>query len=104
SGVMLLTTVLISIVMWKFWNWHPVAVGLTMSPFVLIDVGFFIANMGKFTDGGWVPATVAVAIAGLMAVWIAGRRRLTEKTRRDEVPLQFLIDRLTTKRPTIVPG
>jgi KUP system potassium uptake protein len=104
SGVMLLTTVLISIVMWKFWRWHPVAVGLTISPFVLVDIGFFVANMGKFTDGGWVPVTVAVVVAGLMAVWIAGRRRVAEKTRRDEVPLQFLVDTLTAKRPTIVPG
>ncbi len=35
---------------------------------------------------------------------MAGRRRLSEKTRRDEVPLQFLVDNLSKKKPTLVPG
>jgi KUP system potassium uptake protein len=104
SAVMLLTTILISMVMWKCWKWHPGAVAATMTPFLLIDAGFFVANSWKFMDGGWVPATFALGMAGLMFVWIAGRRRLSEKTRRDEVPLQFLVDNLTRKRPTIVPG
>ena len=105
SGVMLLTAVFISIVMWRQWHWHPVAVGLTMAPFVALDIGFFVANIGKFHDGGWFPATVAVVLTGLMVIWIAGRRRLLEKTRRDEVPLQMLVDNLTSsRRPTIVPG
>jgi KUP system potassium uptake protein len=104
SAVMLLTAILISMVMWKSWKWHAAVVAATMAPFILIDAGFFIANSWKFTDGGWVPATFAVALAGLMFVWIAGRKRLSEKTRRDEVPLQFLVDNLTKKRPTIVPG
>jgi KUP system potassium uptake protein len=101
---MLLTTILISLVMWKFWKWHPIAVAATMAPFIVIDGVFFGANSLKFTDGGWVPATFAVVMAGLMFVWIAGRKRLAEKTRRDEVPLAFLVENLAKKRPTIVPG
>ena len=104
AGVMLLTTVLISMVMWRSWKWRPLAVGAAMAPFIVIDLGFFIANAGKFGDGGWVPATFATVLAGVMFVWIAGRHRLSEKTRRDEVPLQFLVDNLTKKRPTVVPG
>jgi len=104
SGVMLLTAVLISIVMWRVWKWHPLAVALTMAPFIVIDVGFFSANAGKFVDGGWVPAGVAIVLAALMGIWIAGRRQLADRTRRDEVPLQFLVDQLMRKRPTIVPG
>jgi KUP system potassium uptake protein len=104
SGVMLLTTILISIVIWRGWKWHPAAVAAAMTPFILIDAGFFVANAGKFADGGWVPALFATALTALMFVWIAGRRRLSEKTRRDEVPLQFLVDNLTKKRPVIVPG
>jgi KUP system potassium uptake protein len=75
-----------------------------MTPFLIMDVGFFTANAGKFMDGGWVPALVAITVAAIMLIWMAGRRRLMEKTRRDEVPLQFLVDNLTKKRPTIVPG
>ena len=39
-----------------------------------------------------------------MATWIAGRKRLSDKTRRDEVPLEFLVENLAKKKPTIVPG
>jgi KUP system potassium uptake protein len=35
---------------------------------------------------------------------MTGRKRLSEKTRRDEVPLEFLVQNLTKKKPTIVPG
>ena len=50
------------------------------------------------------PVTVALLIAGVVGVWIVGRNRLSEKTRRDEVPLQFLADNLQKKKPTIVSG
>ena len=40
----------------------------------------------------------------MLAIWIWGRRRLGEKTRRDEVPLEFLVENLAKKKPTIVPG
>jgi KUP system potassium uptake protein len=104
SGDMLVTGILISIVMWRVWKWHPLAVVATMTPFMILDLSFVIANSTKFMEGGWVPVTVAVSIAVLMFVWMVGRRRLIEKTRRDEVPLEFLVQNLTKKRPTIVPG
>ncbi len=39
-----------------------------------------------------------------MVIWMAGRKRLADKTRRDEVPLEFLVENLSKKKPTIVPG
>jgi len=104
SGVMLVTVALLGVVMWRVWHWPPVATILVMTPFLLIDLGFFAANVSKLFQGGWVPAVVAAVVAGLMTIWMAGRRRLSEKTRRDEVPLQFLVDNLAKKRPTTVPG
>jgi len=104
SGVMLVTTILLGVVMRRVWKWHLVPTILVMIPFLGIDAGFFVANVLKIFQGGWVPAAVAFVLAGLMAVWMAGRRRLSEKTRRDEVPLQFLADNLAKKKPTIVPG
>jgi KUP system potassium uptake protein len=104
SGVMLVTVVLLGVVMWKVWKWHPVATLMVIVPFFLIDLGFFIANSAKLFQGGWVPAVVAVVLVTLMGIWMAGRRRLADKTRRDEVPLQFLVENLAKKKPTIVPG
>jgi KUP system potassium uptake protein len=104
TGEMLVTAILLFIVMWRLWKWHVWAAILVIVPLLIIDIGFFIANAAKFAQGGWVPAVVAIVIASTMAIWIAGRRRLAEKTRRDEVPLEFLVENLSKKKPTIVPG
>lgn len=104
SGVMLLTTLFIAVVARRVWRWHWAAVAALATPFLLLDGGFFLANTSKFADGGWFPATVAVVLAGIMGVWVVGRRRLTRKTRRDEIPLEDLVDSLATRLPTIVPG
>lgn len=104
SGVMIVTVALLGVVMWKVWKWHPLAITVTIVPFLLIDIGFFTANITKFAQGGWVPVLTAVIVAGIMVVWMAGRRRLAANTRRDEVPLQFLVENLAKKKPTIVPG
>jgi KUP system potassium uptake protein len=104
TGEMLVTAILLFIVMWRLWKWHVWAAMLVIVPLLIIDTGFFIANAAKFPQGGWVPAVVAVVIASTMTIWIAGRRRLAEKTRRDEVPLEFLVENLSKKKPMIVPG
>jgi KUP system potassium uptake protein len=104
SGVMLMTATFLALVMWRQWHWHPLAVAIVMTPFLIVDVSFFISNLVKIEEGGWVPVLVAAAAAGIMTVWIQGRKRISEKTRRDEVPLQFLVDNLSKKKPTIVPG
>jgi KUP system potassium uptake protein len=104
SGVMIVTLALLVVVMARNWRWNPLAVSTFAVVFVIIDGGFFAANAAKLFQGGWVPAAVAVVVAIVMWSWMAGRRRLSDKTRRDEVPLQFLVDNLSKKKPTVVPG
>lgn len=104
SGVMIVTLALLVVVMWRNWKWHPLVVLAFGIVFAVIDGGFFAANAAKLFQGGWVPAVVALGVATIMWSWMAGRRRLAEKTRRDEVPLQFLVDNLSKKKPTLVPG
>jgi KUP system potassium uptake protein len=104
SGVMIVTLSLLIVVMWRNWKWPPVAVGIFAVLFAIIDGAFFASNAAKLFQGGWVPAVVAIAVALLMWSWMAGRMRLSEKTRRDEVPLEFLVNNLAKKKPTTVPG
>ena len=104
SGVMLGTASLISLVMWRRWHFPLPATILIMTPFLIVDICFFVSNLFKIADGGWVPVLVGAAAALIMTVWIQGRKRLSEKTRRDEVPLEFLVENLAKKKPTIVPG
>lgn len=104
TGEMLVTAGLLFIVMWRIWNWSLAAALAVVVPLGLIDLGFFVANSVKFTQGGWVPTVVAVVLVTVMITWMGGRRRLAEKTRKDEVPLQFLVDNLSKKKPMTVPG
>jgi KUP system potassium uptake protein len=104
TGEMLVTLGLLSIVMYRLWHWQPWLIALVIVPLAVIEVVFFSSNAVKFLAGGWVPVTVAIAIMLVMVVWVMGRNRLSEKTRRDEVPLQFLVENLAKKKPTIVPG
>ncbi len=104
TGEMLVTAILLFIVMWRLWKWSVYLAAVVIAPLLVIDTGFFVANVAKFAQGGWVPAVVATLLASLMTIWIVGRRRLAEKTRRDEVPLEFLVENLSKKKPTIVPG
>ena len=104
SGVMTVTLSLLVVVMWRNWKWHPLVVVAFGVVYLVIDGGFFVANAAKLFQGGWVPAAVALLVAVLMWSWMVGRRHLAAKTRRDEVPLQFLVDNLARKKPTIVPG
>lgn len=104
TGEMLVTAILLFIVMRGIWGWKMVSALAVVIPLGLIDLGFFIANLAKFTQGGWVPAVVATFLVFIMATWMAGRRRLAEKTRKDEVPLEFLVENLSKKKPTTVPG
>ena len=55
SGTMVATTALAFFVVWKLWHWPLWAALALVCAFLSIDVGFFIANLYKVLDGGWVP-------------------------------------------------
>ena len=104
TGEMLMTTVLLFVVMrWK-WAWKLGAAVALAVVFGIIDSGFFIANVVKFWDGGWVSISIACVMILIMWTWIAGSRLLFDKTRKNEVPLEFLAGNLAKKQPQLVPG
>jgi len=104
TGEMIVTLGLLVGVMSRIWHWQPWMIAAVVLPIGIIEVIFFSSNAAKFFQGGWVPVMVALSIAATIVIWIWGRRRLTEKTRRDEVPLEFLVENLAKKKPMIVPG
>src|SRR5690606_22843016 len=58
----------------------------------------------KVFDGGWASLAVAFTMVAIMATWMRGSRHLFEKTRKNEIPLDFLTGQLAKKPPQIVPG
>lgn len=42
--------------------------------FATIELSFFVANLGKFTHGGWVSFLISLVIIGVMWLWFKGRK------------------------------
>ena len=104
TGNMLMTTVLLFFVMTRIWKWRLGAAIALTALFGIIDVGFFASNIVKVFDGGWASLAVAGAVVTVMWTWVRGSRYLFDKTRRNEIPLDFLADNLAKKPPILVPG
>jgi KUP system potassium uptake protein len=104
TGNMLITTLLLFVVMLRIWKWPLAVAAAATAVFVIIDIGFFVSNIVKVFDGGWASILVAVTIVLMMATWVLGSRALFDKTRKNEVPLDFFIEQLAKKPPTLVPG
>jgi KUP system potassium uptake protein len=91
STTMLLTTFLLYRAMHRVWKWPTLAVLPLTALFLSVDVGFFVANMAKLLDGGWIPLALGLAIFFVMITWRSGVRLLWAKTKARGVPLaQFL--------------
>ncbi len=104
TGEMLVTTILLFVVMRHRWKWKLAgAIALTIV-FATVDTGFFLANAVKVVDGGWVSICVASMMGIIMWTWVRGSKFLFDKTRKNEIPLDFLADNLAKKPPMVVPG
>jgi KUP system potassium uptake protein len=104
TGTMVVTAMMAFVVIWKVWNWSPVAAAALMAPFLFVDLTFLTANMLKFFEGGWMPLALGGAVMVVMYTWRRGTRLLFEKTRRSETPLDSLVAILEKKPPVRVPG
>ncbi|MGA9849782.1 MAG: potassium transporter Kup [Roseiarcus sp.] len=104
SGTMVTTTALAFFVVWKLWRWPLWAALALVCGFLSIDVGFFIANLYKVLDGGWVPLMLGGAMFILMWTWSRGSAILHIKTHRDSIPMPDLIKMLEKSKPVRVRG
>jgi len=77
STTMVITTLLAFLVMRHLWKWSRFATVSLIAFFLIIDFSFFIANIIKIHDGGWVPLVVAGIIYFLMTTWYRGKRMMS---------------------------
>ena len=72
SATMLLTTGLLFIAMREIWGWSLVRSLVIAGVFLCIDTSFFLANVVKVADGGYVPLLLAILVYGVMLIWHRG--------------------------------
>src|SRR4029077_10185909 len=104
TGTMVVTAMMGFVVIWKVWQWTPLAAAALIAPFILVDATFLSANLLKVVEGGWVPLAFGTVMMVIMYTWRRGSRLLFEKTRRLETPLDTLVAMLEKKPPQQVPG
>jgi len=104
STTMLLTTCLLFTAMLKVWRWPAVVSILIAGVFLVVDLGFFSANLLKIADGGWLPLTIGAGVFLVMAVWRSGIEAVRASlTRGAKTPETFLADLAAGHIPR-VPG
>ncbi len=104
AGTMVVDATLGIIVLRCCWHWRLPTALATLGPFVLIATLFLSANSLKIPSGGWLPILFGGALVLTMLTWRRGTAILAEKTRRIEVSLKDLVQRLDSKPPHRVPG
>ncbi|MPZ53668.1 MAG: potassium transporter Kup [Acidimicrobiia bacterium] len=104
TATMVITSVLFSVVLRERWRWSPALSVAVTGFFLVIDLGFFGANMVKIPDGGWFPLVVAAGVFLLFTTWKSGRRILGERIREAAPSLQNFLEGIRESHPTRVPS
>ena len=104
STTMLMTTVLAAVVMTRVWHWNAALVASIISVFIVVDVGFFAANLIKILEGGWFPLLVGSICFLLLITWYQGRKLLRERAISNGIEVDDFMKSLFQHPPYRVEG
>jgi len=104
TGTFVATSILAGLVFRRSFGWSVPLVLAVFMPLLLLDLAFFISNVLKIPDGGWVPLVLGGAMFTMMLTWRRGRDLLFARFRQDSLPLKSFLARLPQSRTTRVPG
>jgi KUP system potassium uptake protein len=93
STTMLLTTFLLYRAMRDLWKWSRAVAMPVIAIFIVVDTGFFLANLMKIADGGWLPLTFGALLFVLMTTWRAGTAAIQATFKQaPDIAQRFLSD------------
>ncbi|MBV8926342.1 MAG: potassium transporter Kup [Bradyrhizobium sp.] len=104
SLTMLMTSALLFIAMREIWGWSLIAAGGVAAFFLVVDSAFFLANLTKVAEGGYVPLVLAVSVYGLMWIWHRGAAAVFDRLRETLIPIPEFLARIKQKNVPRVPG
>jgi KUP system potassium uptake protein len=104
TGAMFVDTLLAYFVVRRMWKWNMTQTALLLVPLAFVDLIFIGSNMLKIPEGAWLPLVMGAVLVVIMWTWTRGAQILTEKTRRDSVPLADLVQILAARPPHRVSG
>jgi KUP system potassium uptake protein len=92
TGTLAIDTILFFVVVRALWHrplWMAVAGCVA---FLVVDLGFFSANLPKVVHGGWFPLAIAAIVYTLLSTWQRGREIVTERRLKAEGPLRDFVE------------
>ena len=101
---MVFTSILFAFVARARFGWAPWKVGLLIAGFLVVDVGFWGANLVKIPNGGWFPLVIAGAFFIAMTTWKTGRQILADRLQGRTLPIKLFLADLEGSRYTRVAG
>jgi KUP system potassium uptake protein len=104
SATMLLTTVLLFTALRELWKWNSIKSGIVAGVFLLIDASFFLSNLTKFTNGGYIPITFAIFIYLMMYIWHKGYQSLLAKQMEKGMDVVAFLKKIHEKGLVRVPA
>ncbi|MFO0429740.1 MAG: potassium transporter Kup [Hyphomonadaceae bacterium] len=104
TGAMFMDTLLAVPVVTRLWKWNGFQAALLLVPIAALDIVFLGSQILKIPHGAWFPLVLGAVIVVVMWSWQEGSQILSEKTRRDSIPLRDLLKTLMAHPPHRVPG
>jgi KUP system potassium uptake protein len=104
SATMLMTSALLFIAMREIWGWSMLAAGSVAACFLVVDSAFFLANLTKIAEGGYVPLLLAISVYGVMWIWHRGAAAISMRMHEALIPVADFMARLAAKNVPRVPG
>jgi KUP system potassium uptake protein len=104
SLTMLMTSALLFIAMREIWHWSLLAAGAVAALFLTIDSAFFLANLSKIAEGGYVPLLLAIGVYAIMWIWHRGVGALSARMHETLIPVPKFMADVAAKQIPRVPG
>lgn len=101
---MVFTTLLFGVVIYTRWGWNWLLASVMIALFLVVDLGFWVANLPKIPAGGWFPIVVALAMFTLMTTWKRGRKILAGHMRDGLMPVESFVASIAENPPLRVTG
>jgi KUP system potassium uptake protein len=104
SLTMLMTSALLFIAMREIWGWSLLAAGAVAACFLVVDSAFFLANLTKIAEGGYVPLILAITVYGIMWIWHRGAVATWMRMHEELIPVPEFLAGLAKNNVPRVPG
>jgi len=104
SATMLMTSALLFIAMREIWKWSTAASAAVAGAFLIVDSAFFLSNIVKIAQGGYVPLMLAAVVYTVMVCWHRGMTAMAARQLANPIPIDSFMAKLAQDRIARVPG